>query len=405
MKKQILSFMCSAMLLSACTTSSIHKLSNTTGSLSLKEAAILDAGLVQNINDLAFLIQDESSDKNVFMSSLSIYVALAMASHGTAGNTYKQFADLLIPANIDQAGWFDQLRALQGNLNVQDPVIIKLANSLWMREDFKDKVKPAFLQRNQDYFGAMIAAMDFAKDSALDEINGWVEKNTNNLIKKTLDKIDPSTVMFLINTIYFKADWLNQFDKAETKDGIFHGKTDVTVSYMNQTSSFNYYEDDAMQAILLPYKGNKTGMVVVLGKDETAPITTSDMLNRLLDDMQSASVTLKLPKVDLATKEILNDKLIAMGLSDAFTGGGADFSELSEDGDLYIAEVLHKARLMIDEKGTEAAAVTVIDIRETSIEIGDYEMTVDRPYQIFIVDLENKLILFNGIIQDVSAKE
>ena len=405
MKKQFLSFVCSAMLLSACTTSSIHKLSNTTGSLSLKEAAILDAGLVQNINDLAFLIQDETSDKNVFMSSLSIYVALAMASHGTAGDTYRQFADLLIPAGVDQTGWFEQLRALQGNLNVQDPVIIKLANSLWMREDFKDKVKPAFLQRNQDFFGAMIAAMDFAKDSALDEINGWVEKNTNHLIKKTLDKIDPSTVMFLINTIYFKADWLNQFDKAETHDGIFHGKTDVTVSYMNQTNSFNYYEDDAMQAILLPYKGQKTGMVVVLGKNETAPVASSDMLDRLLADMRTASVTLKLPKVDLSTKEILNDKLIALGLSDAFIGGVADFSELSEDGDLYIAEVLHKARLMIDEKGTEAAAVTVIDIRETSIEIGDFEMTVDRPYQIFIVDLENKLILFNGIIQDVSAKE
>jgi serine protease inhibitor len=242
--------------------------------------------------------------------------------------------------------------------------------------------------------------MDFSDPQAVKDINDWVRKNTNKLIDKAVETIDPATMMFLINTIYFKAEWQAKFDNNDTITSDFHGKTDVKAKFMKRTGSYPYFENDAYQAILMPYNDGKTGMVVILGKNVAAPISSNEDFKQLLDSMQDTSVGLSLPKVNIDTKEVLNDKLIALGLKDAFAN--ADFSELAGNRDLYIDEVLHKAKLIIDEKGTEAAAMTVVTVKETSIITGDVQMTVDRPFQIFIVDLNNQLILFNGIIQSVS---
>jgi serine protease inhibitor len=403
MKKKIISLMLSLLVMSACTTSSITNLSHTTGSLTLSQVSDIDPDLVKNINELAFKLQG-SSEKNVFLSSLSIYLALAMTSHGTDNASYDQFMSLLNPSGLDETTWLAQLRALQGNLNASTPVMISLSNSLWMKDSFKDQVKEDFLSRNKEYFGAFIAALDFSKPSSLDEINGWVKKNTNKLIDKVLQEIDPATVMILINTIYFKGDWSSKFDKEDTKDGIFHGITEETVKFMNQTGAFPYFEDDQLQSILLPYEGNKMGMLIVLGKDNTNPLSSNDQFISILDALQNSSVSLKMPKVDIATSMKLNDSLIALGLSDPFDSNLADFSRLAQ-ADLYIGKVLHKARLIVDEEGIEAAAATTVIIDVTSIPTSDHEMVVDHPFQVFIVDLENKMILFNGSINDVNASE
>lgn len=400
MKRMISAIICGVLLLSACTNSTIHKLSADTGSLKLRQAAALNPTLVDRINDLTFNIQNEKDEKNVFSSGVSIYLALAMTAHGAAGETYRQFIDLLAPGMTDQKAWLEELRALQGNLNAASPTKISLANSIWMRDTFSKDVKPTFLARNTDYFGALIAALDFSDPQAVKDINSWVKSNTRGLIEKAVETIDSATMMFLINTIYFKAEWKDKFDNNDTRDGVFHGKTDVTTKFMNRTGNYPYFENDAYQAILMPYNDGATGMVVILGKDQTAPIDSTDALRQLLDAMKNTSVGLRMPKVNIGSKEVLNDKLIALGLKDAFAN--ADFSELASNRDLYIDEVLHKAKLIIDEKGTEAAAMTVVTIKETSIITGDVKMKVDRPFQIFIMDLKNQLILFNGIIQQVS---
>jgi serpin B len=403
MKKKIFSLMLSLLVISGCTSSSIINLSQTTGSLTLSQASDIDPDLVKNINELAFKLQT-SSEKNVFLSSLSIYLALAMTSHGTDHFSYDQFMNLLNPNGLVETVWLSQLRALQGNLNASSPVKISLSNSIWMKDTFKDQVKEDFLSRNKEYFGAFIAALDFSKASSLDEINGWVKKNTNKLIDKVLQEINPATVMILINTIYFKGDWSSKFDKEDTKDGVFHGLSDETVKFMNQTGSYLYHENDQLQSILLPYEGNKIGMLIVMGKDDTTPISSNDLFISELNTLQLSSVDLKMPKVDIATSMNLNDSLIALGLSDPFDSDLADFSRLAP-ADLYIGKVLHKARLIIDEEGTEAAAATTVIIDVTSMPTSDHQMIVDRPFQIFLVDLENKMILFSGNINDVLATE
>lgn len=403
MKKKFLCVILSLFVLSGCTTSSITNLSHTTGSLTLSQVSDIDPDLVKNINDLAFKLQN-SSEKNVFLSSLSIYLALAMTSHGTDAVSYDQFMSLLNPKGLDETEWLSQLRALQGNLNASSPVKISLSNSIWIKDAFKDQVKEDFLARNKEYFGAFIAALDFSKASSLDEINGWVKKNTNKLIDKVLQEIDPATVMILINTIYFKGDWSSKFDKADTKDGIFHGLSDETVKFMNQTKAYLYHENDQRQSILLPYEGNKIGMLIVMGKDNSTQISSNDQFLNELNALQLSSVDLKMPKVDIATSMKLNDSLIALGLSDPFDSNLADFSRLAQ-ADLYIGKVLHKARLIIDEEGTEAAAATTVIIDVTSMPTSDHQMTVDHPFQVFIVDLENNMILFSGSINDVNASE
>jgi serine protease inhibitor len=402
MKKGIVSLLCGVLLLSACTRSTIHTLSKDTGSLKLKQAAVLNTTLVDHINDLTFAIQDEKATDNVFSSGVSIYLALAMTAHGAAGETYKQFIDLLAPGMTDQKAWLEELRALQGNLNAATPTKIGLANSIWMRDTFAPDVKETFLTRNSDYFGAMIAAQNFDDPQTVADINDWVRKNTNKLIDKAVETIDPLTVMFLINTIYFKAEWQDKFDANDTSNGVFHGKSDVNVKFMNRVGNYPYYETDAYQSVLLPYNDGNTGMIVVLGKNATAPIDSTEAFANLLKGFEVKNVGLHMPRVNIDTKEILNDKLIALGLKDAFSDTIANFIGISDKHFLYIDEVLHKAKLIIDEKGTEAAAMTVVTIKTTSAQLGDVEMKVDRPYQIFIVDLKNKLILFNGIIQKVS---
>lgn len=404
MAKKLTLIFLSLFVMSGCTSSSITKLSETSGSLSFSQSATLDSMLVHNINNLAFLLQEDNPDKNAFISSLSIYLALAMTSHGAAGESYDQFMALLNPEGPDQSAWLAQIKALQGNLNAMKDVKLALSNSLWIRDSFADKVKADFLQRNKDYFGAMVAALDFDDPQAVNDINDWVKTNTNKLIEKTLDSIDPSTILFLINTIYFKGEWIQPFVKASTTDRLFHGSSDKTVPFMTQVDTFKYAQTDQHQAILLPYKGNSTGMLIVMGKADQVPIDSVEAFNSVLNSLETSSVRLTMPKVDIAASQILNTKLMALGLSQPFIAGQADFSAMA-DADLFISKVLHKSRLKIDEAGTEAAAVTVISIDVTSMPQVDHEMTIDRPFQVFIVDLDNKLILFSGWLNEVMSQE
>ncbi len=403
MKKIILNLSLCLMLLSGCTSTSIINLSHTSGSLLLSKQSLVDPILVDQINTLAFSLQDNASTENTFSSALSIYLALAMTSHGSTGLSYDQFKTLLNATNLDERQWLDQLKSLQGNLNASTPIKIALSNSIWIKDDFATQVKQDFLDRNKTYFGAFIAALDFNQTQSKDEINAWVKKNTKKLIDKVIETIDPSTVMILINTIYFKGNWLSQFKESETFNQTFHGTTDQEVKFMNQTGSFLYHEEGDRQTILLPYEGEKMGMMIVMDENSSTPIVSNQQFKDELSIVRNASVTLHLPKVDIATSLNLNEPLIALGLSAPFEPGVADFSRLAS-ADLYISKVLHKARLIIDEKGTEAAAATTVIIDKTAIEVGDHEMTVDHPFQVFIVDLENQLILFSGSIHKVTTK-
>jgi len=145
-------------------------------------------------------------------------------------------------------------------------------------------------------------------------------------------------------------------------------------------------------------------MLIVMSPNDPIPLKSDADFQNIIASLQNSSVKVVMPKVDIATSLLLNDPLAALGLTDPFIAGVADFSRLS-DAELFISKVLHKTHLKIDEKGTEAAAATVVIIDETSMPTYDHEFIIDHPFQVYIVDLENNLILFSGSLNDVQATE
>lgn len=404
MKKISIIFTALFLLLSGCNSKNYNYtvLADTKGSLSSLPAENIAAGVVTTINDFNFKLSSLSdAQKNVFYSTLSIYLALSMTYHGASQATYDEFTQLLNPSKQNQPAFLKDVRSIQAAIANYPETKVKLANSIWMRDTFAKDVEADFLTRNKDYFGAMIAALDFTKSSSIDEINNWVDTNTEHRIQKVIDSIDPNTQMFLINTIYFKADWLMEFAKDSNRQGVFHSDTDIDVTMMHMSESMPYVENSEYQAIQLNYKDQKTSMLIVLGKNSEIPITSNSQYNQLVKGFQNTSVDLTMPKVNITTEESLAQTLQTLGLTKAFDPNQADFSALSKtalDRQLYIMDVLHKTTLTIDEKGTEAAAATTVIVGDTSMPLNQAILLIDHPYQLFIIDNESKLILFSGFI-------
>ena len=404
MKKISILFTALFLLFSGCSSKNYNYtvLADTKGSLSSLPAENIAAGVVTTINDFNFKLGSLSdAQKNVFYSTISIYLALSMTYHGASQATYDEFTQLLNPSKQNQPAFLKDVRSLQAAIANYPETKVKLANSIWMRDTFAKNVEADFLTRNKDYFGAMIAALDFTKSSSIDEINGWVDTNTEHRIQKVIDSIDPNAQMFLINTIYFKADWLMEFAKDSNRQGVFHSDTDIDVTMMHMTESMPYVENSEYQAVQLNYKDQKTSMLIVLGKNSKIPITSNNQYTQLVKGFQTTSVDLTMPKVNITTEESLAQTLQTLGLTKAFDPNQADFSALSKtalDRQLYIMDVLHKATLTVDEKGTEAAAATTVIVGDTSMPINQAILLIDHPYQLFIIDNESKLILFSGFI-------
>lgn len=404
MKKISIIFTALFLLLSGCNSKNYNYtvLADTKGSLSSLPAENIAAGVVTTINDFNFKLSSLSDvQKNVFYSTLSIYLALSMTYHGASQATYDEFTQLLNPSKQNQSAFLKDVRSIQAAIANYPETKVKLANSIWMRDTFTKDVEVDFLARNKDYFGAMIAALDFTKSSSIDEINNWVDTNTEHRIQKVIDSIDPNAQMFLINTIYFKADWLMEFAKDSNRQGVFHSDTDIDVTMMHMSESMPYVENSEYQAVQLNYKDQKTSMLIVLGKNSEIPITSNSQYNQLVKGFQNISVDLTMPKVNITTEESLTQTLQTLGLMKAFDPNQADFSALSKtalDRQLYIMDVLHKATLTIDEKGTEAAAATTVIVGDTSMPLNQAILLIDHPYQLFIIDNESKLILFSGFI-------
>jgi serpin B len=348
-------------------------------------------------------IVEEQPDTNIFISPLSVSMALGMTLNGANGTTYEAMRqtlefDGMTNQEINKA--YQSLIDLL--INLDEKVVFEIANSIWYRNTFC--VEPAFLKTNQKYFDAEISALDFNDPASVNIINNWVSDKTNEKIKEIIDNIDPLTVMFLINAIYFKGTWQYEFDKENTEDDVFNlaGGGTVDCKMMKIRGRFDYYEDDDVQIIDLPYGDGDFSMTIFLPKpdvdiDEFTGALDESRWENYLTSLNSDSGTLELPKFKLEYKLKMNDVLKALGMSIAFNPQQADFSRINPAGGLYISKVLHKTFVQVDEEGTEAAAVTVVAINYTSIG-GDEEfyMTVNHPFLFVIREHHSETILFIG---------
>lgn len=353
--------------------------------------------------DLYRELAKEKPEANIFISPASIGFALAMTMNGAAGGTRDAMAKTLgiADSGIAAVNTADSILIRRMNDSIR-AVKLSVANSLWARRDVT--FKEDFLQRNKRYYGADIRTL-----TSPTAINAWVAEKTNGKIPKIVDEIDSSTILFLINAIYFKGTWTKEFDKALTREVPFHlsGGATSPRPMMMQSGTYDYFEGNGFQAVRLPYGDGRIGMYVFLPAGDSSlqrfhEGLTSEKLNTWIDHLAPRTGMVRFPRFRLEYEATLNRSLGALGMAVAFDPNRANFTGMIDvaGANAYIHEVKHKTFVEVNEEGTEAAAVTSVEMRLTSVMVEEppFEMIVDRPFFIAIVDRATGLILFMGSI-------
>ena len=378
--------------------------------LSVEEVKLINASNEFGFNLLKNVNVDEIGD-DLFISPISVSMALGMTYNGADGKTKDAMRDALHLGDMTDDEINRSYKSLISLLLSLDPeVAMALANSIWHRDNVA--FEKAFLDLAREFFDAEVRGLDFSASNATDIINSWIEDKTNGIIKETLiPPIPPLAVMYLINAIYFKGTWTIQFDKEKTRDWTFYtsSETQSTVKMMSLREEFPYYENDELQMVDLPYGNGDFSMTIVLPKKEKnidALISemSSESWNLLTSKLSPDTGDILLPRFKLEYKTELIKPLTAMGMGIAFSAGLADFSKMRSQNDIFISRVLHKSFVEVNEEGTEAAAVTVVEMSYTSVgPIQGFSMIVNRPFLFVIRENRSGTIMFMGKI--VNPKE
>ena len=350
---------------------------------------------------------------NLFFSPYSISTALAMCQAGALGKTRAE-----IEAALGLSGAGDRLIEAFGDLQRvlasrarSGPFHLSLVSSLWYQTGYP--VNPAFVETLREQLSADVKETDFAKApaKAVGDVNAWVDEATRGKIREILSEsqLDALTRVILASAIYFKAPWLNQFDEEDTKPEPFHlldGRS-VDVPMMHDTAYRCYSRGNGFQALEVPY-GNDFVVMLLLLPDEGQFEAVERELDvgsvvALTRSVNSAEVALALPRFRVESSFALRESLSRIGIKGAFAPG-ADFTRVSEEPGFALGEVLHKAVVDVDERGTEAAAATVGFLLGAPQERPPpIEFRVDRPFLFLIEDKPTGTILFLGRVLDPSG--
>lgn len=365
------------------------------------------------INILRKLWQAGGEKDSVFISPSSISLALSMTLNGADGETRKQMAAVL---GIDESQ-LDTVNKSVGDLihaltTGDAEVKIEIANALFGKLGYP--FVQQFLDTNVKYFGAEVTPLDLKgdPDGSLKYINDWVKAKTHDKIPSILDQMPEEPAMFLVNAIYFLACWQTKFDEKATTDREFTRLDGSKQKYptMTQQDSYEYMENEDVQAVQLPYSSGRFNLCVVLPKDgksvgDLVNTLTADTWNSWMRKFDSTPGTVYLPKFKIEYKAELVAVLKSLGMTNAFDEQSADFTRLVAPPDqVFINQVKHKTFVDVNEKGTEAAAVTAVGmVFATSIRMPLYEpfvLDVNRPFLCAICDNYTGAVLFIGAITE-----
>ncbi len=357
--------------------------------------------------DIFKTLSKEDQGKNIFISPFSISAALTMTYNGAETTTKEVMESVLGYSGIDRDLVNESYKHLLEYLkNADSKIELDIANSIWAKEG--KEIKEEFLEKNRDSFSAQIESLDFSRDEAVEIINNWISEATKGKIDEMLEPpIPPEVIMYLINAIYFKGEWSEEFDPKDTKDEPFttYDSKEQIVSMMSRKGKIEYAQGEGYKAVRLPYGKGKVSMYCVLPDeditiDEFIDNMTIERWYEIRDKMNEVDeLELKIPKFKLEYGiKNLNDSLIALGMEEAFTDR-ADFSGIMDN--VCISRVLHKAVIEVNEEGSEAAAATVVEIRETAA-MEPIRFIADRPFLFFISDDESGTILFMGKLLEIS---
>lgn len=370
----------------------------------------INTEVIQGNTEFAFDIFKElnrkDSDKNIFISPLSISTVLTMTYEGSGGTTKEEMAKTLKYKGIDLGILNESYKNLLAYLkNCDSKVKLNINNSIWVREG--NNVKSDFIRVNKDIFNANTTELDFSKKESADVINKWINDSTNGKIQKMIDPpIDDNVIMYLINAIYFKGNWAKEFDKKKTFLSEFHGEDGNTqgVNMMVKKGTVEYGQGDNFKAVRLPYGKGKTSMYCILPKGNILVNDFIEAMNfKKWEEIKKSvskkeDILLHIPRfnIEYGIKE-LNGALCNLGMSEAFSMR-ADFKGICDD--IRLSRVLHKAVIEVNEEGTKAAGVTVVEMKNTSTK-EPLSFIVNRPFIFVIAEEETGTILFIGKVKDI----
>ena len=373
-------------------------------------------GVVNANNQFAFDLYselDKNEDGNMFYSPYSISAALAMTYEGAEGQTADEIKSVFhFPEdNILRPNF----AAIYNDINKENENYeLKTGNALWIQQDFP--FLQEYISGVGNYYGGKAAMLDFVKETEKSRltINKFIEEQTNDKIKDLIPAghLDQTTRLVLTNAIYFKGIWEWEFDKADTRDGIFritpNNTVETPIMHMNpEEAKFNYAETEDLQILELPYKGDKISMLILLpteNLDAIESILTVEKLNEYKSQMKETKLdSISLPKFEFDTKYFMKNTLISLGMPTAFSDN-ADFSGMTGKKDLYISNVIHQAYVGVDEEGTEAAAATAVVMKLTAM-MPTNVFRADHPFIFLIQEKDTGNILFFGRVVDPTKQE
>ena len=379
------------------------------------------------LNFLNTVNETDRSGKSFIYSPLSITYVLGMVNDAATGLTEKELEETLgfHEGGIQAVNDYCK-NLIDGLPKVDNKVTLNIANAIFANAIFLNKsftLKPQFTQDMQTYYDAKAEALDFESSETLNHINSWCNEKTNGMIPTILDEIDPLIMSYLLNAIYFKADWASKFDPKNTKDETFtteDGNSSTKMTMMHQNVLINYMKNNTYSAIEMPYGNGLWNMVVMMPEEGK---NTDDIINHLkmfgvypmlYDDIDGSldtwvfgpyEVDLKLPRYETSSDtDDLEDGLIGlmkkMGIKRAFYDALAEIPNMCEL-PVYIDIMRQKAKIKVNEEGSEAAAVTVAGVTNKSMgsEPKEYPKATfhaNRPFVYVIRENSSGVILFVG---------
>ncbi|NVO08838.1 MAG: serpin family protein [Bacteroidales bacterium] len=366
-------------------------------------------------NQFAFDFFKKVSDNdagNIFFSPISISTAMGMTYVGANGETQNQISKVFhFPANSSK------FHRLQGSIpkllsSKADSIKLSMVNTIWLEKTYT--IKKAFDKTLKDEYRASLERADFINkyEESRILINNNISKATSDRIKDLLppNSLNSLTRLVLTNAVYFKADWKTKFQKERTGDAKFYvtPQKPIKCKMIGLKSKFNYFEDDKVQAIEIPYSGNNFSMLIILPQqDQNIDVLikgiNQDYLNSIINGLTEQSISISIPKYKLSTGYQLKKVLSDMGMPQPFSDD-ADFSKMSSGNNLKISNVFHKAFIEVNEEGTETSAATAVVIAMKSIGI-ERTFIANRPYIFLIREKSSGLVLFMGRINDPTKSE
>lgn len=344
----------------------------------------------------------EAEQENLLISPSSAYFVLSMGANGAAGETLKDFEKVLgQPLDALNTNNERLIKALEESSS-EDKV--STANGLWIKNTLKPSAD--FLKASKDYYSAEVFNSDFT--DAMEQVNAWVAQKTENKIPEMLSEPPTEEVMLLINALYFKGSWRENFSPEKTAERSFYKEdgTQLQVPFMNREFDYAYYiKSDTAEGIKLYYQGGQSFVALrpADGKSigDFVKSMEADTVTTLIEKGEGKKVNLFLPKFEVDADLSMEDALSEMGLGQIFSDR-ADFSNMVQDSTpLKVSKVLQKTTINLDENGTEAAAATLLGVMEMALPLQEeqepIELVMDKPFVYGILD-ENNLPLFLGVL-------